>query len=70
MLFFLGSKDSLFNPKATASEPAMYIDEYVPIIIPIIKAIEKSFKVLPPHKHQARTTNNVNPDVISVLDRV
>ena len=51
-------------------ELAIYMEEYVPIITPAIRAKEKPKSISPPNKINDIKTNNVVKDVISVLDKV
>ena len=49
---------------------AKAIEEYVPMITPQIKAIEKPLITSPPKKNKAINANNVVTDVITVRDKV
>ena len=51
-------------------ELAIYIDEYVPITTPAIKAKEKPKSISPPNINSDIKTNNVVKEVIKVLDKV
>ena len=51
-------------------ELAIYIEEYVPIITPAIRAKEKPNSISPPNKIKDIKTNKVVNEVINVLDKV
>ena len=48
----------------------MYIEEYVPIITPVIMAKEKPLNISPPRKNIDNKANKVVTDVKIVLDKV
>ena len=68
-----GSSEFLFLKnwsKKIVTGAATKVDEYVPIIIPIVIAKKKSFILSPPKIHMAKEINNVVPEVRIVLERV